>query len=335
MTEDYLAILQSGQLLVCGRSECNFSILGRTISGRKAKLLRDYFTWKRRLTVEEQCTCLVLTANPNTLSLSREHTFIGKVVFKRPLSPTISFWPTQVEGRLLVLWDFCGAFNCNRTGCRHVARYMHDPNGIIDARSASPLAPNLVAAISYEGLWNLASVLLPCNPKYTMRSDILILDRIVSLFGTSKYFFFFLIIHPLIHPYLILQKPCSQNKTRYLRNMFSEIRAFHDLQLQSLVRIAFAVCSYVHFVCSPCFHTILSWCSLCSVLYDRLQSQQCRPGRSIARNSAAAGTFRDHVRVQRRCMPLLNAVAVDTAGWAHVCKFASSKLVQLFLSSTA
>jgi len=31
---------------------------------------------------------------------------------------------------------------------------MHDPNGIIDARSASPLAPDLAAAISDEGLWN-------------------------------------------------------------------------------------------------------------------------------------------------------------------------------------
>jgi len=51
-----------------------------------------------------------------------------------------------------VLGDFCGAYSCSRTGCRQVARYMHDPNGIIDARSASPLAPNLVEAISDEGL---------------------------------------------------------------------------------------------------------------------------------------------------------------------------------------
>jgi len=36
---------------------------------------------------------------------------------------------------------------------------MHDPNGIIDARSASTLAPDLAAAISEEGLWNLASSL--------------------------------------------------------------------------------------------------------------------------------------------------------------------------------
>ena len=61
------------------------------------------------------------------------------------------------------------------------------PNGIIDARSASPLAPDLVAAISDEGLWNSASSLSPCNQKYTMRSDILILDRIVSRFGTSTW----------------------------------------------------------------------------------------------------------------------------------------------------
>jgi len=64
---------------------------------------------------------------------------------------------------------------------------MHDPNGIIDARAASPLAPDLVTAMSDEGLWNLASSLSsPCNQKYTMRSDILILDRIVSRFGTHQ-----------------------------------------------------------------------------------------------------------------------------------------------------
>jgi len=58
---------------------------------------------------------------------------------------------------LFVLVDFCGASSCSRTSCRQVARYVHDPNGIIDARSASPLAPDLVAAISDEGVWNLAS----------------------------------------------------------------------------------------------------------------------------------------------------------------------------------
>ena len=91
------------------------------------------------------------------------------------------------RGRYNTLLDFCSACNCSRTGCRQVAWYMHDPNGIIDARSASPLAPDLVAAISDEGLWNSASSLSPCNQKYTMRSDILILDRIVSRFGTSTW----------------------------------------------------------------------------------------------------------------------------------------------------
>jgi len=89
--------------------------------------------------------------------------FIRKAVFKRPLSPTIFFLPTQMEVRLFVLarGDFCGASSCIRTGCRQVARYMHDPNGIIDARSVSPLAPDLVAVISDEGLWNLDSSLSP------------------------------------------------------------------------------------------------------------------------------------------------------------------------------
>jgi len=36
---------------------------------------------------------------------------------------------------------------------------------IINARSASPLAPDLVAAISDEGLWNLASLPLPMQSK--------------------------------------------------------------------------------------------------------------------------------------------------------------------------
>jgi len=40
-------------------------------------------------------------------------------------------------------------------GWRQVARNMHDPNGIIDARSASPTAPDLVAAISDQGLRSL------------------------------------------------------------------------------------------------------------------------------------------------------------------------------------
>jgi len=78
---------------------------------------------------------------------------------KKPLWPTISFLPTQIECSLFVLGDFCGASSCSRTGCRQVARYMHDPNGIIDARSAGPLAPDLMPAISDEGLWNLASSL--------------------------------------------------------------------------------------------------------------------------------------------------------------------------------
>jgi len=40
-------------------------------------------------------------------------------------------------------------------GWRQFARNMHDPNGIIDARLASPTARDLVAAISDEGLRSL------------------------------------------------------------------------------------------------------------------------------------------------------------------------------------
>jgi len=71
-------------------------------------------------------------------------------------------------------------------GWRKVARHVHDSNDIIDARSASPLAPDLVAALSHEGLQSLASSPSPCNHKYTMRSNIFVLDRIMSRFGTEK-----------------------------------------------------------------------------------------------------------------------------------------------------
>jgi len=42
-------------------------------------------------------------------------------------------------------------------GWRKVARHVHDSNGIIDARSASPFAPDLVAALGDEGLQSLSS----------------------------------------------------------------------------------------------------------------------------------------------------------------------------------
>jgi len=57
---------------------------------------------------------------------------------------------------------------------------MHDPNGIMDTRSASPLAPDSVAAISDQGLRSLAPSSSPCNQKYTMRSNVFVLDYNVS-----------------------------------------------------------------------------------------------------------------------------------------------------------
>ena len=69
---------------------------------------------------------------------------------------------------------------------RKVARHVHDSNGIIDARSVSPLAPDLVAALGDAGLQSLSSSPSPCNQKYTMRSNIFVLDRIVSRIGTAK-----------------------------------------------------------------------------------------------------------------------------------------------------
>jgi len=44
--------------------------------------------------------------------------FIGKVVFTKPSSPTISFWQTQLMGPVFKLGGFCGASpcGCSRTG---------------------------------------------------------------------------------------------------------------------------------------------------------------------------------------------------------------------------
>jgi len=57
---------------------------------------------------------------------------------------------------------------------------MNDPNGIINARSVSVLAPYVMSAISDEGLRSLAFSPSPCYQKYTVRSNVLVLDRIVS-----------------------------------------------------------------------------------------------------------------------------------------------------------
>jgi len=51
---------------------------------------------------------------------------------------------------------------------RQVAQRMHDPNGIVDAWSASPLAPDSMAVIGDEGLWSLTSSPSHCNYKYIL-----------------------------------------------------------------------------------------------------------------------------------------------------------------------
>jgi len=63
---------------------------------------------------------------------------------------------------------------------------MQDQNDIIGARSASLLASNSVAVISEEGLRSLASLPSHCNHKYTMQSNLCVLDRILSRIGTGK-----------------------------------------------------------------------------------------------------------------------------------------------------
>jgi len=79
---------------------------------------------------------------------------------------------------------FCGAPSAAAKGLRQVARHMHNPNVIIGARSASQLAPDSVAAMGNECLCSSASLPSHCNQKYTMRSNIFVLDRILSQSGT-------------------------------------------------------------------------------------------------------------------------------------------------------
>jgi len=62
--------------------------------------------------------------------------FLGKAVFKRPLSPTISFLPCQIEGPLFDTGIFCGAPLAAARGWHQVARHWHNSNGIISASSS-------------------------------------------------------------------------------------------------------------------------------------------------------------------------------------------------------
>ena len=80
----------------------------------------------------------------------------------------------------------CGAPSAATRGWHQVARHVHNPNGIIGARSASPLAPDFVAAVGNKYLRSSASLPSHCNHKYTMRSNIFVLDRILSRSGTGK-----------------------------------------------------------------------------------------------------------------------------------------------------
>ena len=82
--------------------------------------------------------------------------FIGKAVLKRPLSPTISFLPTQIEGCLFVAVDLCWGISAARPAApaRAVARLPDRctiQTALFMRELASPLAPDLAAAISDEG----------------------------------------------------------------------------------------------------------------------------------------------------------------------------------------
>ena len=81
---------------------------------------------------------------------------------------------------------FGGAPSAAAQGWHQVARHMYNLHGIIGVRSASQLAPGSVAAMGKEYLWRSASLTSHCNQKYTMRSNIFELERILSQSGTLK-----------------------------------------------------------------------------------------------------------------------------------------------------
>jgi len=95
------------------------------------------------------------------------------------------FSPCQIDGPLFDTGIFCGAPSAAARGWHQVARHLHDPNGTIGARLASPLAPDSVAAIG-KGLRSLSSSPVLCNHKYTMRSRKSVLDRILYRVRTGK-----------------------------------------------------------------------------------------------------------------------------------------------------
>ena len=83
---------------------------------------------------------------------------IGKAVFKRPLLPTISFLSCRIEGPVFDTGFSCGAPSAAAQGWHQVARHMHNPHGIIGARSASQLAPDSVAPMGNKCLCSSASL---------------------------------------------------------------------------------------------------------------------------------------------------------------------------------
>jgi len=100
-------------------------------------------------------------------------------LLKTPSAYSIFF---AVSNRGPSVWHgvFCGAPSAAARGCHQVARRIHDPNGIIGARSASPLAPDSVAAIGNECCQSLACSPSHCNHKNTMWSNGFVLDRILG-----------------------------------------------------------------------------------------------------------------------------------------------------------
>jgi len=78
--------------------------------------------------------------------------FIGNAVFKRPISPTISFLLCQIEGPLFDTGVFLRCSFCSCSGWPQVAWHLHNPNGIICSLSVSPLVPDSVAAIGNKCL---------------------------------------------------------------------------------------------------------------------------------------------------------------------------------------
>jgi len=71
----------------------------------------------------------------------------------------------RIEGPLFDTGFSCSAPSVTAQGLHQVAPHMHNPNGIFSARSVSQLAPDSVASMGKECVYNSTSLSSHCNQK--------------------------------------------------------------------------------------------------------------------------------------------------------------------------